>query len=57
MVKTSASNAGGTGLIPDLGAKIPHASQSKRPKYKTGNIVTNSVKALKVVHIKENNKM
>ena len=57
MVKTSASNAGGTGLIPDLGAKIPHASQSKRPKYKTGTIVTNSVKALKVVHIKENNKM
>ena len=39
MVKTSASNAGGTGLIPDLGAKIPHALQSKRPKYKTEGIL------------------
>ena len=29
MVKTSPSNAGGTGLIPGQGAKIPHASQPK----------------------------
>ena len=30
VVKTSPSKAGGGGLIPDWGAKIPHASQ---PKY------------------------
>ena len=32
VVKTSLSNAGGVGLIPDQGGKIPHASQ---PKTKT----------------------
>ena len=32
MVKTSPSNAGGVGLIPDQGAKIPHASQPKKKK-------------------------
>ena len=29
MVRTSPSNAGGTGLIPDQGTKIPHALWSK----------------------------
>jgi len=32
VVKTLLSNAGGVGLIPDQGGKIPHASQ---PKTKT----------------------
>ena len=34
MVKTSPSNAGGTGLIPGRGAKIPHASQPKNQNIK-----------------------
>ena len=32
MVKISPSDAGGIGLIPDQGAKIPHASQPKKKK-------------------------
>ena len=32
VVKTSSSNAGGTGSIPGLEAEIPHASQPKTPK-------------------------
>ena len=35
VVKTSPSNAGGSGSIPGQGAKMPHASQSKKPKHKT----------------------
>jgi len=42
VVETSTSNAGGTGLIPGWGAKIPHVLQPKKP-----NIVTNSLKTLK----------
>ena len=34
MVKTSPSNAGGAGLIPGQGAKIPHASGPKNQKIK-----------------------
>ena len=34
VVKTSASNTGGVGLIPGQGAKIPHASWPKKPKQK-----------------------
>ena len=34
MVKTSSFNAGGAGLIPNQGAKIPHASQSKNQNIK-----------------------
>ena len=55
-VNSSSSNAEGTGSIPGRGAKIPHASWPKKkqtPKHKNrGNIVTNSIKTLKVVHIK-----
>ena len=47
MVETLLPNAGGTGLIPDQGAGIPHASQNR------SNIVTNSIKTLKIVHIKK----
>ena len=32
VVKTSPCNAGGTGLIPGWGAKIPHISQPKKKK-------------------------
>ena len=32
VIKTSPSNAGGIGLIPGQGAKIPHASWPEKPK-------------------------
>ena len=38
-LKTSPSNTGGAGLIPGQGAKIPHASWPKKPKYKTEAIL------------------
>ena len=48
MVKTSSSKAGVASLIPDQGAKIPHASwpksQTKTKQRNRNNIVTNSVK-------------
>ena len=55
MVKTSLSNAGGAGLIPHQGAKIPHAFWQKTNKQteNRNNIVTNLVKTLKMVHIKK----
>ena len=34
VVKTSSFNAGDAGLIPNQGAKIPHASQSKTQNIK-----------------------
>ena len=34
MAKTSPSNAGGAGLIPGRGAKIPHASRPKNQNIK-----------------------
>ena len=34
VVKTSPSNAGGVGSIPDRGAKIPHASWPKKQNIK-----------------------
>ena len=33
------SNAGGEGSIPGQGAKIPHASQPKKPKHKTAAVL------------------
>ena len=48
VVKTLCSNASGTSLIPGSGANIPHASGPKTQS----NIVTNSIKTLKMVHIK-----
>ena len=39
VVKTSPSNAGGAGLIPGLGAKIPYASWPEKPKRKTEAIL------------------
>ena len=57
-VKTSPSNAVGAGLTPCRGAEIPHASWPKTKKKETktenrSNIVTNSMKILKMVHIKK----
>ena len=48
------SKAEGTGLIPGQGAKIPHAFQPKNQniKKKINHIVTNSIKTLKMVHVK-----
>ena len=42
------------GSIPDQGTKIPHASLPESQKHKADNIVANSVKTLKMVHIKKN---
>ena len=61
VAKTSPSNAGGMGLISGRGAKIPHVSWPKIPKHKKiiyiyiSNIATNSIKPLKMVHIKKKN--
>ena len=41
------------GLTPDWGAKIPHASPPKNRTSNTSNIVTNSIKTLKMVHVKK----
>ena len=55
MVNSALSNAGGVGLIPGQGVKIPHALGAKKnPKHKTINVVTNSIKTLEMVHIKIN---
>ena len=50
VVKTLPSNAGGGGSIPGQGAMIPHASW---PMSNRNSIVMNSVKTLKMVHIKK----
>ena len=42
-----------TGSIPSLGAKIPHASQSKKQNIRQKQYFNNSIKTLKVAHIKE----
>ena len=39
------------GLTPGRGAKIPHDSQTKNQN--RNNIVTNSIKTLKMAHIKK----
>ena len=54
MVKTSPSNAGGASLIPGQGPKVPHASWPKTQNiHNCSNIVTNSIKSLKMIHIKK----
>lgn len=52
MVKISPSSTGGAGQ----GARIPGTSWPKK-KHKTSNFVTNSVKTLKLVHIKKKKKL
>ena len=51
VARTSTSEAGGLDSISGWGAEHPHASWPKNPRNKN-NIVTNSVKTLKMVHIK-----
>ena len=51
VIKTLPSNAGCAGSIPGTATKIPHASWPKNQSMKQNNIVTNSVKTLKMVHI------
>ena len=54
VVKTLPSNAGGAGLIPGQGARIPYAWQPKNQKRKNrSNIVTDSIKTVKAVHFKK----
>ena len=60
VVKTLPSNAGSVSSIPGLEAKIPYGSPKKKKKKKKhthiktrNNIVTNSIKTLKMVHIKK----
>ena len=46
MVKTLLSNAGGVGLIPGQGVKIPHASWPKNQNINNRiNIVTKSIRS------------
>ena len=53
MVGTLPSNAGGASSIPGWGARIPHASRPRNQNIKNrGNVVTDLVKTLKMVHIK-----
>ena len=51
MVKTSPFNVGGVGSMPGWEAKIPHPWWPK--KQNRSNIVTNSIKTLKMVCIKK----
>jgi len=54
VVKTLPSNAKGADLSPGWEAKIPTCLVAKKPKHKSrSNIVTNSIKVLKKVHIKK----
>ena len=53
-VQTSPSNGGVVALIPGWGVKIAHVSWPKKSKHKNrSNIVTGSMKTLKMVHIKK----
>ena len=59
MVKTSPSNAAGVDLILGLETKIPICLTAKKTPYiyiyiyNRNNTVTNSIKTLKMVHIKK----
>ena len=53
-IKTLSSNARDVGLIPGWGARIPHASWPKNQNIKNkNNITTNSIRALKMAHLKK----
>ena len=55
MVKTSLPNSGSVGSILDQGSKAPGASKPKHQNLNNrNNIVTNSIKTSKMVHIKKN---
>ena len=54
VVQASSSNGGVVGLTPGWGVKITHVSWPKKSKHKNrNNIVTGSMKTLKIVHIKK----
>ena len=53
VVKTLLPSAGGAGSIPGRGTKNPHAWRPKAKTWNGNSIVTNSIKTLKVVHIKK----
>lgn len=54
VVRTSPSSAEGTSLIPGGEAKISHASQPKIQNINNrNNIVTHSIKTLKLVHLRK----
>ena len=53
VAKTSLSSAGGVSSIPGRGPKILHASWPKNQSIIQSDIVTKSIKALKMVHIKK----
>ena len=57
VVKTLPFNAGSVGSISGQGVKIPHALGSKKPNIKQKQFVTNSIKTLKMVHIKKKKKL
>ena len=52
VANTSPSNARDVGLILGWGTKISQLA-AKKPRHKTGNTVTSSIKTLKIVHIKK----
>ena len=57
MVKTSPSNTGDAGLISGWGIKIPHSSWPKNQSINRSNIVSDSIKTFKMVHIKKKKKL
>ena len=57
VVNISPSNAGGAGLIPGWGIKMPHDSWPKNQNINNrSNVVTDSIKTLEMVNIKKKNK-
>ena len=55
LVKTSSSNVKGEGSIPGQGTEIPHGMWPKKQNPNTRSIIsTNSIKTVKLVHIKKN---
>ena len=55
VVEALPSSAGGVGLIPGWGAKDPTCITGQKTKTQNGgNIVTNSIKTLKMIHVKKN---
>ena len=52
MGETLPSNTGGVGLSPGQRTKGSHVSGPKTPKNRS-NVVTNSIEALKTVHMKK----
>ena len=47
------SRAGGAGLIPGQGDRVPRALQPKNQSKEQEQYLTNSVRTLKMVHIKK----